>query len=153
VTKDVEELGLFALLGVLALVFFVTFNEQVKGFINGLSAQIGSAVKGATGNVGAQVADAVKNAGTAIGSGVTTAGTSVITGVGNSFGDWLWNQVTTLFPSLASTAPDSSELNSNPMATYDGKQAAAWANDPDSVSIGDYTNNGFPNVSVDPSQW
>lgn len=153
VTKDAEGLGLFALLGVLALIFFVTFNDQVKAFINELSAQVGNALSGATGGIGAQVADAVKNAGTAIGSGAVSVVTSTANGAGNTLGNWLWDGITTAFPSLASTAPDSSELNANPMASYDAKQAGAWANNPDSTSIANYVPSGFPDVPVDPSDW
>jgi hypothetical protein len=153
VTKDAEGLGLFALLGVLALVFFVTFNYQVKAFINGLSAQVGNALSGATGGIGAQVADAVKNAGAAVGSGATTVVTSAADGAGNTLGDWLWNGAAKLFPSLSANGPDWSELNADPMATYDAKQAAAWANNPDSTSIANYVPSGFPDVPVDPSDW
>jgi hypothetical protein len=153
VTKDAEGIGPFALLGVLALVFFVTFNDQVKAFINGLSAEVGNALSGATGGIGAQVADAVKNAGTAIGSGVTSVVTKTADGAGNTLANWLWNGASTAFPSLFATGADSSELNANPMASYDAKQAGAWANNPDSTSIDNYVPSGFPNVPVDPSGW
>ena len=133
VTKDVEDIGLLALLAVLGLLFFVAFRNKLNA---------------ASGDIGSQVANGLQtgllSAGSALGIGagsaVTSAGTGLIDGIGNTFGDWIWNGVTSLFPSLLNTGPDYSELNTANVAQYPG-------------DISQMVPSGFPNVPVNPSSW
>jgi hypothetical protein len=145
VTKDVKTIGLVLLLVLCAAVFASTFQDQLKKFFTSLS----NSLTGGANGIGGQAAAIGQSAGAA----VTNAGTGIIDGIGNTFGDWLWKGFSTVFPSLSANGADSSELNADPMAGYDAKQAGAWANNPDSTSIANYVPSGFPNVPVDPSDW
>jgi hypothetical protein len=92
---------------------------------------------------------AVANAASSTGSAAVNVVTSAAQGAGNSLGDWIWNGLGSIFPSLADTSAN--PLNPSPGALQNlqlGKWLSGtytpplWYNPP--------TPAGFPDIPVDP---
>lgn len=114
VTKDVEAIGMLALLAVLAAVLLSTFKDQLAGISKQIAVSVGNVASGA-------------------GSAAAGAVTGAADGAGQTLGDWIWNGLTGIFPSLGDTSADPSELNyqnaRSPVASYldpTGEATQVW---------------------------
>ncbi len=117
VTKDVETIGIFALIAVGIVLLAGIFKDELAGFAKTLGGIVpgGTDMSNAGTKAGQQIAQGLQNLAAGVGGGLGTAAATVplstANGAGDTLGDWLWNGVTTIFPSLDKTTADPSELN------------------------------------------
>ena len=105
--QDVEMIGILALFGVLAIWLISAFSKQFQN----AAKNFGEAVGGAASEGTAAVIQGAEQAAANVGAGVVSTVTSGTDATGKVAGNWIWNALTSLFPSLADTSADPSQIN------------------------------------------